>query len=126
MSIFAIIMLLFVSASVYASEMKSDEKTTQAMEEENKTVRVGYFPYANFQEGGYGEHKQGAGYEYLQKISYITGWKYEYVYGSFKECLDMLADGEINILGSVSYTQERAESIDMSILISVITKYIEQ
>ena len=45
---------------------------------------------------------------------------------SFKECLDMLADGEINILGSVSYTQERAESIDMSILISVITKYIEQ
>ena len=119
-------MLLFVSASVYSSEMKSDEKTTQAMEEENKTVRVGYFPYANFQEGGYGEHKQGAGYEYLQKISYITGWKYEYVYGSFKECLDMLADGEINILGSVSYTQERAESIDMSILISVITKYIEQ
>ena len=52
LSIFAIIMLLFVSASVYASEMKSDEKRTQAMEEENKTVRVGYFPYANFQEGG--------------------------------------------------------------------------
>ena len=119
-------MLLFVSASVYASEMKSDEKTTQAMEEENKTVRVGYFPYANFQESGYGEHKQGAGYEYLQKISYITGWKYEYVYASFKECLDMLADGEIDLLGSVSYTTERAESIDMSILISVITKYIEQ
>ena len=73
LSIFAIIMLLFVSASVYASEIKSDGKTTQAMEEENKTVRVGYFPYANFQEGGFGEHKQGAGYEYLQKISYITG-----------------------------------------------------
>ena len=34
----------------------------------NKTVRVGYFPYANFQEGGFGEHKQGAGYEYLQKF----------------------------------------------------------
>ena len=114
LSIFAIIMLLFVSAFAYASEIKSDGKTTQAMEEENKTVRVGYFPYANFQEGGYGEHKQGAGYEYLQKISYITGWKYEYVYGSFKECLDMLADGEIDLLGSVSYTPERAESIDYS------------
>ena len=71
LSILAIIMLLFVSASVYASETKSDGKTTQAMEEENKTVRVGYFPYANFQEGSSGEHKQGAGYEYLQKISYI-------------------------------------------------------
>ncbi|MCC2240465.1 transporter substrate-binding domain-containing protein [Fusicatenibacter sp. CLA-AA-H213] len=114
MSILALIMLLFVPVSAYASEIKSDGKTTQAMEEENKTVRVGYFPYANFQEGGYGEHKQGAGYEYLQKISYITGWKYEYVYGSFKECLNMLADGEIDLLGSVSYTPKRAESIDYS------------
>ena len=114
LSILALIMLLFVPVSAYASEIKSDGKTTQAMKEENKTVRVGYFPYANFQEGGYGEHKQGAGYEYLQKISYITGWKYEYVYGSFKECLDMLADGEIDLLGSVSYTPERAESIDYS------------
>ncbi len=114
MSILVLIMLLFIPLSAYASEIKSDGKTTQALEEENKTVRVGYFPYANFQEGGYGEHKQGAGYEYLQKISYITGWKYEYVYGSFKECLDMLSDGEIDILGSVSYTPERAESIDFS------------
>ena len=114
LSIFAIIMLLFVPVSVYASETKSDGKTTQAMEEENKTVRVGYFPYANFQEGSSGEHKQGAGYEYLQKISYITGWKYEYVYAPFKECQDMLEDGEIDLLGSVSYTPERAESIDFS------------
>ena len=114
LSILVLIMLLLVPVSVHASEMKSNGKTAQAMEKENKTVRVGYFPYANFQEGGYGEHKQGAGYEYLQKISYITGWKYEYVYGSFKECLDMLADGEIDILGSVSYTPERAEFIDYS------------
>ena len=114
LSIFAFVMLLFVPFFVYASETKSDGNTTQVIKEENKTVRVGYFPYANFQEGGYGEHKQGAGYEYLQKISYITGWKYEYVYGSFKECLDMLADGEIDILGNVSYTPERAESIDYS------------
>ena len=114
LSIFAFVMILFVPFFAYASETKSGGNTTQAIEEENKTVRVGYFPYANFQEGGFGEHKQGAGYEYLQKISYITGWRYEYVYASFKECLDMLADGEIDILGSVSYTPERAESIDYS------------
>ena len=41
-------------------DRKTDRKATQVIEEENKTVRVGYFPYANFQEGGYGEHKQGA------------------------------------------------------------------
>ena len=60
LSIFAFVMLLFVPFFVYASETKSDGNTTQVIEEENKTVRVGYFPYANFQEGGYGEHKQGA------------------------------------------------------------------
>ncbi|MEI3172812.1 MAG: hypothetical protein V8S76_01750 [Lachnospiraceae bacterium] len=76
-------------------------------------MRVGYFPYANFQEGGYGEHKQGAGYEYLQKISYITGWKYEYVYASFKECLDMLADGEIDILGSVSHRHRKEQNLSI-------------
>ena len=41
-------------------DRKTDRKTTHVIEEENKTVRVGYFPYTNFQEGGYGEHKQGA------------------------------------------------------------------
>ena len=68
LSILAFVMLLFVPFFVYASETKSDGNTTQVIEEENKTVRVGYFPYANFQEGGFGEHKQGAGYEYLQKF----------------------------------------------------------
>ena len=61
LSILALIMLLFVPVFAYASEIKSDGKTTQVIEEENKTVRVGYFPYSNFQEGSYGEHKQGAG-----------------------------------------------------------------
>ena len=60
LSIFAFVMLLFVPFSAYASETKSEGETTQAMEEETKTVRVGYFPYANFQEGDFGEHKQGA------------------------------------------------------------------
>ena len=93
------------------------------MGEDDKTVRVGYFPSSNFQEGSSGEHKQGAGYEYLQKISYITGWKYEYVYGSFKECLDMLANGEIDLLGNVSYTQERAEAIAFSDYAEGVERY---
>ena len=82
--------------------------------EEQKTVRVGYVNVANYEEGGEGEYKRGAGYEYLQKISYRTGWKYEYVYGSFKECLEMLAKGEIDLFGDVTYTPERAELVDFS------------
>ena len=46
---------------------------------EQKTVRVGYVNVVAYEEGGEGEYKRGSGYEYLQKISYYTGWKYEYV-----------------------------------------------
>lgn len=79
-----------------------------------KTIRVGYVNALNYEEGGEGEYKRGAGYEYLQKISYLTGWKYEYVYGSFTECVDMLAKGEIDLFGNVSYTAQRAETVDFS------------
>ena len=47
-------------------------------------------------------------------MSALMDHKRKYVYASFKECMDMLEDGEIDILGSVSYTTERAESIDFS------------
>lgn len=85
-----------------------------AAEESEKTVRVGYVNALNYEEGGEGEYKRGAGYEYLQKLSYLTGWNYEYVYGSFTECSDMLAKGEIDLFGNVSYTPERAELYDFS------------
>ena len=83
-------------------------------EEGQKIVRVGYVNASSYEEGGEGEYKRGAGYEYLQKISYVTGWKYEYVYGSFKECLDMLAAGKIDLFGNVSYTPERAAQFHFS------------
>ncbi len=72
-----------------------------------KVVRIGYVNVATYEEGGEGEYKTGSGYEYLQKISYFTGWKYEYVYGSFKELYNMLVEGKIDLFGDVSYTEER-------------------
>ncbi len=81
---------------------------------ETKTVRVGYFPSQNFQEGGADEHKRGAGYEYLQKIASLTGWTYEYVYASFGECLEMLENGEIDLMGDVSYTLDRSRRMCFS------------
>ncbi len=83
-------------------------------ESSSKVIRVGYVNVANYEEGGEGEYKFGAGYEYLQKISYLTGWKYEYVYGTFKDCFQMLIDGDIDLFGNVSYTPERAEKMNFS------------
>ena len=75
---------------------------------------MGYVNALNYEKGGEGEYKQGAGCEYLQKISYLTGWNYEYVYGSLSQCSAMLASGEIDLFGNVSYTPERAELFDFS------------
>lgn len=72
--------------------------SAQAAEDTEKTVRVGYVNALNYEEGGEGEYKSGAGYEYLQKISYLTGWNYEYVYASFSECYTMLADGDVDAI----------------------------
>lgn len=76
--------------------------------EERRVVRVGYESIEGYEEGLEGEHKSGFGYEYLQKISYYSGWDYEYVYGPFSELIEMLEKGEIDILGDVAYTDERA------------------
>ena len=81
---------------------------------ESKTVRVGYFTSRNFQEGGADEHKRGAGYEYLQKIASLTGWNYEYVYAPFSECLEMLENGEIDLMGDVNYTLDRTRRMRFS------------
>ncbi len=79
-----------------------------------KIVRVGYVNVPTYEEGKDGEYKTGAGYEYLQKISYFTGWKYEYVYGSFKELYEMLINGEIDLFGNISYTEERTDFFNYS------------
>ena len=89
---------------------------------EQKTVRVGYVNVVAYEEGGEGEYKRGSGYEYLQKISYYTGWKYEYVYGSFNECYEMLVNGDIDLFGNVSYTPERL--LTRTFLYAIVTLII--
>lgn len=88
--------------------------SAQAEAPPGRTVRVGYTNFSGFQEGGPGEHKSGSGYEYLQRIAYLTGWEYEYVYGTFSELIVQLENGEIDLLGDVSPTEERAQVMSFS------------
>ena len=73
-----------------------------------KTVRVGWYesPFNQTDEAG---RRSGYAYEYQQKIAAYTGWHYEYVEGSWPDLLQMLMDGEIDLMSDVSYTDERAE-----------------
>jgi len=105
---------LFGSLIVACLLLWCGSRKTAIAGQTEKTVRVGYVNYENYEEGGEGEYKRGYGYEYLQKISYLTGWKYEYVYGTFTDLMKQLENGEIDLFGNVSYTEERAEKFFFS------------
>ena len=76
--------------------------------EEPAVVRVGYYENEIFQEGAEdGVIKRGYAYEYYRKLSEYTGWKYEYVYGSYNELYQKLLDGEIDFLAGLAKTDDR-------------------
>ncbi len=102
-----ILFLILTPINIFA-----ENNTTDTSNE--KIVKVGYVNVPTYEEGKDGEYKTGAGYEYLQKISYFTGWKYEYVYGSFKELYQMLINGEIDLFGNISYLEERTTLFNFS------------
>ena len=75
-----------------------------------KVVRVGSFEdtfnYVN--EKGV---RKGYGYELLQTLSGYTGWQFEYVTCDWSDCFEKLKNGEIDIMGDISYTPDRAEEM---------------
>ncbi len=74
-----------------------------------ETVRVGYYENEVFQEGAEeGAVKTGYAYEYYQKLSEYTGWRYDYVYSGFSELYQMLLDGEIDVLAGLAWREDRA------------------
>lgn len=75
-----------------------------------EVVRVGWYEDAYHITGENGE-RSGYGYEYEQAVAAYTGWKYEYVEGGWSELLEMLKNGEIDMMSTLSYTDERAENM---------------
>lgn len=75
-----------------------------------KVVRVGSFEdtfnYCN-EKGA----RKGYGYELLQTLSGYTGWQFEYVTCDWSDCFEKLENGEIDIMGGISYMEDRAEEM---------------
>lgn len=77
-----------------------------------ETVKIGYYEKEDFQEGSSDTAvKSGYSYEYIQKIASYTGWRYEYVYGTWEELYQKLLDGEIDLLAGVAYQPEREREL---------------
>ncbi|WP_455654606.1 ATP-binding protein [Phascolarctobacterium sp.] len=79
-------------------------------------IRVGYTDSPGFIEKTADGTIDGYGVAYLNEISHYTGWRYEYVASNWQGCLDLLAKGEIDLLGMAQYTPERAEKYDFASL----------
>ena len=102
-SICAMLCLLLLLPALFP--VKAAAETVPA-----KVVRVGSFEdtfnYVN--EKGI---RKGYGYELLQTLSGYTGWQLEYVTCDWSDCFEKLENGEIDIMGAISYTEDRAEEM---------------
>ena len=86
-----------------AAEMNNDEKQSQI-------IRVGSFE-DTFNYVDKNDVRRGYGYELMQALAGYTGWKFEYVQCDWSNCFDKLENGEIDIMGDISYTDERAQKM---------------
>ena len=73
---------------------------------DGKVVRVGWYE-SSFNTTDAQGRRSGYAYEYQMKLAAYNGWTYEYVTGSWSDLLQMLKDGEIDLMSDVSYTPER-------------------
>lgn len=85
-----------------------------------RTVRVGYPIQAGLTDKDADGNYYGYTYEYLEEIAQYTGWDYEFVEvagdsdESLLRLLDMLRNGEIDLMGGMLYTQNMASQFDYS------------
>ena len=102
-SVCAMLSLLLLLSAVLP--VKAAAETAPA-----KVVRVGSFEdtfnYVN-ERGA----RKGYGYELLETLSGYTGWQFEYVTCDWSDCFEKLKNGEIDIMGDISYTEDRAEEM---------------
>ncbi len=102
-SVCAMLSLLLLLSAVLP--VKAAAETAPA-----KVVRVGSFEdtfnYVN-ERGA----RKGYGYELLETLSGYTGWQFEYVTCDWSDCFEKLKNGEIDIMGDISYTEDRSEEM---------------
>ncbi|MEG1584511.1 MAG: transporter substrate-binding domain-containing protein, partial [Anaerovorax sp.] len=89
----------------YAADQRADQC---------RTVKVGFFDFDGYHEVSENGEKSGCGYEYLQELKKYANWRYEYVYATYDECLELLKAGEIDLLTSASYSEARDAIFDYS------------
>ena len=89
---------------------KQETKKSDTQTNEHKVIRVGSFEdtFNYVDENGV---RRGFGYELMQALAGYAGWKFEYVKCDWSNCFDKLENGEIDVIGDISYTDERTQEM---------------
>ena len=89
---------------------KQETKNSDTQTNEHKVIRVGSFE-DTFNYVDKNGVRRGYGYELMQALAGYAGWKFEYVKCDWSDCFDKLENGEIDVIGDISYTDERAQEM---------------
>ena len=103
LSLFFLILWMIVGTTKTAYAQEISDKS-------GKVVRVATFGGSYIFTNEEGEHS-GYGYEFHQAVSAYTGWNYDYVTCTWLDCFEKIEAGEIDIMGGVSYTEDRAKTM---------------
>lgn len=89
---------------------------------DRRKVRVSFFPMEGYHEVESDGSYSGMDVEYLDNLCNYVNWTVEYVpCDNWDQALQMLADKEVDLVGSAQYSKERAEIYDYADLASGYT-----
>ena len=92
----------------HSTQQETKKSDTQI--KEKKIIRVGSFE-DTFDYVDANGVRRGYGYELMQALAGYTGWEIEHVQCDWSNCFDKLENGEIDVIGDISYTDERAQKM---------------
>ena len=96
--------------SVVDDTTQQETKKADTQRKKQRIIRVGSFE-DTFNYVDKNGVRRGFGYELMQALAGYAGWKFEYVKCDWSNCFDKLENGEIDIMGDISYTDERAQKM---------------
>ncbi len=84
------------------------------MHADSLTVRVGVEDNLPLQSISYSSQPEGLVLDVLRYIAGEEDWQLEFVSCEWARCLEMLENGEIDLLGGIAYSETRAQRFDFS------------
>ena len=109
-NIFSFLLAFSMCLSAFSGVAFANSASTDSKENKEKVVKVGWTESV-FSFSDINGRRDGYAYEYQCKIAAYSGWKIEYVEGTWTNLLHMLEKGEIDVLNDVNKIPSRMDKM---------------